>query len=636
MNFRHKLLILLLVIALVPLLINGWLHRTTMQRISQQLSTETRDALLKNAAEQLLVQVKNQTLLFERDRAFILQTLDNQKRDIENLLVRNSLPTTDELTASYLHAQQQREELFLWRATRLESGQTSTIPAGFLSSDEVPDWYKTARETKALSWQLISNDSRLQLIAAKPVHRKNGDFAGATALALKYRPLFNDWQLPDPWKEQGRLFIAMAELPVNDKATLQTLLEVTEQQNGQAPPVNVQQLFDAAEATLSFDEVVKKMVKNGSGVQTHVFDSADSLWVYAAATTEEPFPLLIIPRNQVTMPASRAADYVEDQFINGLKLTALLSLGVLLTVIVTAVLRARAVTKPLTELTRAAEQLSRGDFSAQVDIRSNDEFEGLGEMFNRIGPQLEERQKIKQSLSVARDIQQRILPLDAPQLENFEIAGKLVYCDETGGDYYDFIKMDSDRWGIAVGDVVGHGIGAALLMTSAAGILHSAIANGQDNPESLFASLNTFLEKDVADTRFMTLFFALLNPAERSLQWLSAGHGPMFLYRADKKSVEELSATTMPLGIMPDIDFKPVQRETFSNGDILAIGTDGIWEAINSSGEMFGAARFSQQLKNLSGKSAEEIISGLLLAVEDFCCEAPQEDDLTLIILKAT
>lgn len=636
MSVRRKLFILLLVIALVPLLINGLLHRLTIQRISQKLSTETREVLQENATKQLQTLVKHQALLLKRDRGFLFHSLDTQAREVEGLLAAQVQPVDSDLEELYLFIRHQRPDLFLWQATFLESGQKSLYPANASSLKSRPSWYDTVKKNRALAWQLVSIDSQLQIIASKPVFLQNGDFGGATAISLKYQELFRDWKLPPPWNDQGRLFIVTTSPSTADDSTkLKVLLEISDDQAEQESILNAQSLFDAATASGQFNLHRTESEQNGSGVQIIDFDSKESIWVYEAAPAGEAFPLLVIPRDRVSLPARKAAGYVEDQFIDGLKLTGLLTVGVLFWVIVTAVYRARAVTEPIAKLSHAAERLSQGDFASQVNICSNDEFEKLGNVFNRIGPQLKERQEIKQSLAVAQDIQQLMLPDHPPQLEKFDIAGRLDYCDETGGDYYDFIKTESGKWGLAVGDVVGHGVGSALLMTSAAGILHAAIANGEENLSRLFSTLNTFLEKDVGDTRFMTLFFAFLNQTERSLKWLSAGHGPTFLYRATTGSIEEFAATTMPLGVMGDVEFKPVKNVTLESGDILAIGTDGIWETNNPSGEMFGTERVGQLLKELSHKSAEEIISEILQDVEEFRGSAQKADDLTLIVLKA-
>lgn len=636
MSFRRKLLILLLVVALVPLLLNSLLYRTTLRKISQQLTTETRDLLQDNATQQLQALVNNQSQLLKKDRAFVLQALETQAREIEGLLARKELATASRLQETYLFVQQQQPQLFLWQASYLEPGLKAAYPENAISVAEPPDWYLANQKNPGTRWQLTLADQELHLITAKTILQPNGDFAGVTAMALNYQQLFSDWQLSQPWQKQGRLFVVNTDpLAIGNPSRFKVLLEILPPGVKQESALSPQKHFVAATSASSIDALIEAWQEKRSGVLTQQFANKESLWIYAADTSDNTFPLLIIPRELITLPASQAADYVEGQFINGLKWTALLSVAALLWVLVTAIFRARSVTKPVFQLVQASEQLSGGDFATQVEIHTKDEFETLGNAFNRIGPQLKERQQIKQSLAIAMDIQQLILPADIPQLENFELAARLDYCDETGGDYYDFIKTGSDKWGLVVGDVVGHGIGAALLMASAAGILHAGINNGEENLETLFSSLNTFLEKDVGDIRFMTLFFALLDPTNRSLQWLSAGHGPMFLYRAESKEVEELAATTMPLGVMDDVEFRPVQNENLASGDMLALGTDGIWETINSDGEMFGSERVSQLLKDLAKQSAEEIVSKVLLAVEEFRDQAPKDDDLTLIILKA-
>lgn len=634
MNFRKKLLILLIVMALIPLLINGLIHRTIITKISNQLTTQTREVLEKNSTTQLQTIVQQQSMLLDRDKAFVLQALEMQVREVEHLL--NEPAKLIDLSPAYLRVQRQRPELFLWQATVLISGVKSLFPTDTQPINDEVIWYQLAKKNQDLQWRLHLVDSQLQLIVAKPLYSGKGEFAGVTAFALNYQQLFNDWQLPAPWDEYGRLFIVKnAHLTVQENNKLNVVFEIVSADAQQVTALSAQQLFDDVASTTQFNSLLNKMRQNSSGVQTLDFNGQESIWFYAGAITDQAFPLLIIPRQLVTLPALQASNYVERQFIHGLKLTAILSMLVLLWVLITAFFRSRAVTKPLGQLVDAAEQLSQGDFSAQVYIRSKDEFEALGFAFNRIGPQLKERQQIKQSLAIAKDIQQLILPAQPPQLDNFELACAQDYCDETGGDYYDFIQTDSGQWGVAVGDVVGHGIGAALLMASTAGILHSAISNGEESLETLFSSVNKFLEKDVGDTRLMTLFFGLLDPSNRTIHWLSAGHGPIFLYRSETGLVDELAATTIPLGIMDNVDFSAIHKDSLSCGDILVIGTDGIWETINSAGEMLGAERVSQLLQELADESASVITAKLLDRVEVFRGDAPKEDDQTLIILKA-
>jgi sigma-B regulation protein RsbU (phosphoserine phosphatase) len=636
MTFQRKLIILLLLVSLIPLLINGFLHRTTIQQISRKLTTDTRDLLQDNTTQQLLAIVNNQSLLLKRDREFISQSIAAQAREVENLLAAQNKPTNAQLAEAYLTIQHSNPDLFLWQATYLKSGQNSIFPRKSLPTDENAAWYKKIVQAKEAGWQIDLVDSKLQISVYVPLHSRDGRIVGTTAFALDYKQFFNDWQLPQLWQEQGRLFVLSIDPDSKVPAKkLNIILKIVNQKAQYKAATRPEKSFYSLAPESSINTLVETVKTNSTGTLTLEFDGKKSIWVYAGATPGEPFPLLLIPQELVSLPADAAADYVEEQFTSELKFTAILTLGVLLAVIIIAIQRARAVTRPLSKLVNAAEKLSQGDFSVQVDIQSRDEFEELGETFNRIGPQLKERQEIKQSLAVAKDIQQLILPVETPDLERFDIASRIDYCDETGGDYYDYIKMSSGRWGLAVGDVVGHGVGAALLMASAAGILHAAIANGEDNLETLFSTLNVFLEKDVGDIRFMTLFFAILDPKKQSLQWLSAGHGPMFLYRAATGEVTELNATTMPLGVMNDVEFKPVQHETLTSGDILAVGTDGIWESTSPTGELFGSTRVSQLLKDCATHSAEEIIDNILLQVETFREGVPQDDDITLVVLKA-
>lgn len=638
MIFRHKLLILLLVVGLTPLLINGLLHRNTMQRINKKLTTETKGLLQENAIEQIRSLVHHQSLLLRRDRSFILQSVTSQAREIENVLAKTQQPTEAEFLAAYFSIQQTNPDLFIWQATFLDSGFKAILPKGALTPDQESDLGRKMEQIQNNdnNWQLHFAKASLQITVFSPVYFPNGTLAGITAITLDHQQFFRDWQLPHPWKEQGRLFIVTIDQNTSGRSsTLDVHIEISNEKGMRTGGYNPQQVFDNAVTLDSKQQFIEMVQKNNCGFLALDFNDTDSTWAFSADSTEKPFPLLVIPNTLVTLPANEAVDFVEKQFIDGLKMTILLSAGVLLFVTMIAISRARAVTLPIAALVQAADRLSEGDFTTRVNITSNDEFEELGRAFNQIGPHLRERQEIKKSLAIAKDIQQLILPEIAPSIEHFDLFGRLDYCDETGGDYYDFIRTTTGKWCLLVGDVVGHGVGSALLMASAAGILNSAVVNGEEDLNTLFASLNRFLVKDVGDTRFMTLFCALLDPTERSLQWLSAGHSPVFLYRSESHSVEELPATTCPLGIVANTEVKPVHNEILLNGDILAIGTDGIWETTNSEEEMFGSSQICQMLKELSNETAEEIVSKILLAVENFRGSAPAKDDIALIVLKA-
>ncbi len=243
---------------------------------------------------------------------------------------------------------------------------------------------------------------------------------------------------------------------------------------------------------------------------------------------------------------------------------------------------------------------------------------------------------MKQSLALAKKIQQQLLPQKAPQLKGFDIAGSSIYCDEIGGDYYDFIElaeMGPDKLGLAVGDVTGHGIGAALLMTAVRGVLRSQAGRYGTDLGKLFGNLNRHLTRDSRDEFFMTLFYGVLDGETRSFHWISAGHGPVFWFRGQKQ-IENLPSSGIPLGILEDTPFESLPPSILHPGDILLIGTDGIWETVNPLGKMYGTGRLCTTLQNCSDKSAGEIHETIINDLCAFRAEAPQEDDITMVIIK--
>jgi len=312
--------------------------------------------------------------------------------------------------------------------------------------------------------------------------------------------------------------------------------------------------------------------------------------------------------------------------------------AVLAVVVGLAFASARKLTRPVLSLSEAATNLAAGDFDAKVDIKTGDELEALGDIFNDLGPILRDREKMKRSLEMAMEIQQHLLPHGSPVVEGFDVAGKSIYCDETGGDYYDFIELaelGSGRLGIALGDVSGHGIGAALLMAAARGVLRSHAARHGADLGKLFEALNQHLVRDTGEGQFMTLFYAVLDAEARSLLWTSGGHDPALWLKQSGGDIEELPNTGIPLGILEETSYQQAGPIELEPGDIVLVGTDGIWEARNTEGEMYGKDRLRKLLTDSASDSAAEIHDKIVEAVRQFRQARPQEDDVTLVVIKA-
>ena len=368
------------------------------------------------------------------------------------------------------------------------------------------------------------------------------------------------------------------------------------------------------------------------------YKGKNSIWAYGKGGKNGSFPIVIVPYQAIFKEAEHAKEYVMQQTIKSLATTGGIMLIVIIMVFAVAFISSKSVTEPIRVLAHAAKNLSAGNFETKVNIKSTDEFSELGKIFNDVGPKLKERESIKRSLAVAMDIQQHLLPQKPPDFDGFDIAGESVYCEETGGDYFDFIELleiGHGKMGIAVGDVSGHGVGAALLMASARAVLRSNAARYHSNLSALFESLNFHLVRDTGGAQFITLFYGIIDNKDSSVTWTSAGHDPALCLKQRNGNLISLENTGMPLGIMDNAKYDQAGPVILDSDDIILIGTDGIWETTNESGEMFGKTRLENILKKNSGKNANQIYQSIINAVQIFRGNLPQRDDITLVVIKA-
>jgi sigma-B regulation protein RsbU (phosphoserine phosphatase) len=273
-----------------------------------------------------------------------------------------------------------------------------------------------------------------------------------------------------------------------------------------------------------------------------------------------------------------------------------------------------------------------------VEIKTGDELQQLGQVFNQIGPKLREHEKMQKSLELAKAIQQRLLPKEAPHIDNFDVAGLCKYSDETGGDYYDFISFDEIEPGkvsVVLGDVTGHGIGAALLMASARSMLRNNARHYAYDLSKIMYEYNNELASDTDPDKFITLFYGVLDNKKRSIIWGLGGHDPAILIKKDGDQIEELKSAGVPMGFIKDMTFEQAGPVEIEIGDVVVIGTDGIWEAENENEEMFGKERLIEVIRHNNEKNAEEICQAVVTAVTDFYHPLTQHDDITIVIIKS-
>ena len=246
-----------------------------------------------------------------------------------------------------------------------------------------------------------------------------------------------------------------------------------------------------------------------------------------------------------------------------------------------------------------------------------------------------DKERMEASLHIAKDIQQGMLPMKSVERPRFEVAGFNLPCEETGGDYFDYIPMPKQRLGVVIGDVSGHGIGAALFMATARALLRAFTHKGS-NPAEILCDVNLFLERDMPAGSFMTLFFGELDGKTGSLRYANAGHNPAILFRKNGGTFEELGKTGPGLGLIEGIDYTVGETPPLNRGDILLLYTDGLPEAMNADKELFEMERVKTLLAGLQERAPQEIVNQLVRAVTEFTRREVFEDDLTIVVVKGT
>jgi sigma-B regulation protein RsbU (phosphoserine phosphatase) len=210
-------------------------------------------------------------------------------------------------------------------------------------------------------------------------------------------------------------------------------------------------------------------------------------------------------------------------------------------------------------------------------------------------------------------------------------AGINELCEDATGDYYDLLMaLPGGRIGVAVGDVSGHGLQAALVMAEARAFLRAFVQTTETLPRAMDL-LNDCLVPDMAGGKFMSLFTAVIDSTSGAMEWCNAGHNPPLLYRAAESTVEMLEATGRILGILPDADYRAGEPRTLRRGDVLLLYTDGITESRNGDGELYETDRLEQALRDAVGGSPEEILAAIRADVRAWTGGQPNDDDLTML-----
>ncbi|UYV13158.1 MAG: SpoIIE family protein phosphatase [Phycisphaera sp.] len=293
-------------------------------------------------------------------------------------------------------------------------------------------------------------------------------------------------------------------------------------------------------------------------------------------------------------------------------------------------------TRPVSRLVREIGRVGEGELEERVVPGVTSELGRIAEAVNTMAEDLRDRVRLRESLLVAMEVQKNLLPHEPPVIEGLDIAGHSTYCDETGGDYYDYLHIEglSERCAaLAIGDVVGHGVAAAMLMATARGILRSRCHEPASLGE-LLKHLNELLVDDTGGERFMTMLLVVLDGGTGNMAWASAGHGPPMVYVAKDDRFAEHKGGGIPLGLFAGREFETYTAGPFSPGDIVVLSTDGLWEAKQADGEFYGMERLQRVIRESATENAESIAAAIREDHKAACGDKSQDDDITFVVAK--
>jgi len=297
----------------------------------------------------------------------------------------------------------------------------------------------------------------------------------------------------------------------------------------------------------------------------------------------------------------------------------------------------RRIISPVLSISKGAQSVAAGDLTTRLAPTGSNEISNLMRSFNEMVDGLRHREQMRKSLAVAKEVQQNLLPRSAPEIPGLDIAGTSIYCDETGGDYFDYILSDQEsreKITVVVGDVSGHGISSALLMATTRAFLRQRAAL-PGTPAQIISDVNAQFSRDVADSgSFMSMFYLSIDTGQQTLDWVRAGHDPAIRYDPGSGTIDELKGPGVALGIDEEFIYSENGRVSIEPGQIILLGTDGIWEARNSQGKMFGKEAVQHILRENIENDADSILAGITSALADFLQGGAAEDDITLVVVK--
>jgi sigma-B regulation protein RsbU (phosphoserine phosphatase) len=299
----------------------------------------------------------------------------------------------------------------------------------------------------------------------------------------------------------------------------------------------------------------------------------------------------------------------------------------------------RTITVAVHNLYEGTQRIGRGDFSHRIPVKGKDQLTSLGKSFNQMSEQLEklvtvtkEKERLQSEIAIASEVQNQLFPRGTPPTHTIQLHGCCEPARSVSGDYYDYLSLLNGNLGVAIGDVAGKGISAALLMASIQSIMRTQLAQGTTySTAGIVAQLNRQLYANTTPEKYATFFFGIYDEKNRMLTYTNAGHLPPLLICGGKISSLEVTGTVV--GLFPSMSYEE-RTVRICDGDLLIAYTDGITEPENAYGEEYGAERLAETI--LRHQSAEpcEIVARTMESVKQWSNSPELPDDMTVLIAK--
>jgi phosphoserine phosphatase RsbU/P len=561
----------------------------------------------------------------------------------------SALSATDDLILPLRASDPRLNQTYIGTGTGIlwKSPWTNTIPASY--DPRTRDWYARAQQHDRVSWSDAYIDAwgnGLMVTCSRPVGTDNRGYTWIVATDVTLETI-NNQIINTQVSDRGYAVL------LDSRGNVISRPGISQGDKKWDESFSTENLVKSDNAALS--AVAKEMVAGKSGTARVFLGGEEKYIAYAPLKSVNWNLAIVMPVDDVIAPAKRTrAQIVSATGETGIHLnqqmdaakTLFTALFVILFIIVTilSVLFARIITRPVEELRRGSEAIGKGDLEHRVLISTGDEFEDLANSFNRMASDLQvhidelqrttaEKERFSKELEIAKGIQESFLPDSAPEIPGIELVAKNIPALEVGGDFYDFIPIAKDRWGLVIADVSGKGVPAALFMALSRTLIRASTMTNAD-PAGSISHANKMICEDSKTSMFVTLFYAILDSREMTLNYVNAGHNPPLLLQGASSDVRLLKAKGIALGVMDDAELQSVKVD-LKPGDVLVLYTDGVTEAINDKEEEFGEERLLAIITKNRDRPAQEIMDTILAAITDYAGDRPQYDDITLMVMRA-